>query len=251
VSRSIVCALMIGRKGSIGFPGKNIYPVLGRPLAAYPMLAARNSRYVERIFVSTDSTEIMTIAKEHDAALIDRPPELATKQALGEDVFAHGYHEIKNTLAKEGLNIELVVLLFANSATLNSDLIDKGIDILRTNAGFDSAVTTSIYNMWSPLRARKLGEDGCLHPMVPFESFGDPRTLNCDRDSQGDVHFADMAISVVRPECLENMADGLLPQKWMGQRIASIPNWGGCDVDYEWQVPMVEFWLRKHGFQDA
>jgi hypothetical protein len=37
----------------------------------------------------------------------------------------------------------------------------------------------------------------------------------------------------------------------MGQRIASIPNWGGCDVDYEWQIPMVEFWLRKHGIQEV
>ena len=251
MSKSIVCALMIGRKGSVGFPGKNIYPVLGRPLSAYPLLAAKSSHYVERIFVSTDSPEIMTIAKAHDAELIDRPPELATKQALGEDVFAHGYYEIKNTLKNEGLDIELIVLLFANAATLTGDLIDEGIDILRTNEIFDSAVTTSVYNMWSPLRARKLGDDGCLLPMVPFESFGDPRTLNCDRDSQGDVHFADMSISVVRPECLEDMAEGLLPQKWMGQRIASIPNWGGCDVDYEWQVPMVEFWLRKHGFHDA
>ena len=251
MSKSIVCALLIGRKGSVGFPGKNVSPVLGRPLVAYPLLAAKKSCKVERIFVSTDSPEIMTIAKDYDAELIERPPELATKQALGEDVFAHGYHEIKARLAKERQSIELLVLLLANAATLNSELIDKGVDILRADANFDSAVTTSVYNMWSPLRARKLGEDGCLRSMVPFETFGDPRTLNCDRDSQGDVHFADMSISVVRPKCLENMGQGLLPQKWMGQRIAPIPNWGGCDVDYEWQVPMVEFWLRKHGFKDV
>jgi hypothetical protein len=249
--KSIVCALMIGRKGSIGFPGKNVFPVLGRPLAAYPLLAAKNSILVERIFVSTDSPEIMAIATKHEAELIERPPELATKQALGEDVFVHGYQEIKRKLAGEGMGVELVVLLFANAATLNSDLIDQGIEILQKDESFDSAVTTSVYNMWSPLRARKLGGDGCLRPMVPFETFGDPGTLNCDRDSQGNVHFADMAISVVRPRCLEGLEHGLLPQKWMGQRIASIPNWGGCDVDYEWQVPMVEFWLRKHGIREA
>ncbi len=251
MSESIVCALVIGRKGSVAFPGKNIFPVLGRPLVTYPLLAAKASSHVKRIFVSTDSPEIMNIARENDAQLIERPPELATKQALGEDVFAHGYHEIKRLLAEEGKSIELLVLLFANAATLNSNLIDEGIETLRNDETFDSAVTTSVYNMWSPLRARKLGKDGCLRPMVPFETFGDPRSLNCDRDSQGDVHFADMAVSVVRPKCLENMAEGLLPQKWMGQNIAPIHNWGGCDVDYEWQVPMVEFWLRKHGFEEA
>ncbi len=251
MNKSIVCALMIGRKGSVGFPGKNVYSVLGRPLAAYPLLAAKASSYVGRVFVSTDCPEIMKISREHGADLIERPSELASKDALGEDAFAHGYQEIKRRLKKEGLDIELVVLLFANGATVNKELIDQGITILRSEERFDSAVTTSVYNMWSPLRARKLGADGCLQPMVPFETFGDPLTMNCDRDSQGDVHFADMSVSVVRPGCLEKLGAGLLPQKWMGQRIAPILNWGGCDVDYEWQMPMVEFWLRKHGFKEA
>ena len=59
-----------------------------------------------------------------------------------------------------------------------------------------------------------------------------------------------MGLSVVRPRCLDNLEEGLLPQKWMGQRIHPILSWGGCDIDYEWQVPMVEFWLRKHGFEE-
>jgi hypothetical protein len=142
-----------------------------------------------------------------------------------------------------------MVLLFANAATITGGLIDQGIEVLRTDSSFDSAVTTSVYNMWSPLRARRLDADGSLKPFVPFEVFGDPATLNCDRDSQGDVYYADMSVSVVRPACLENLDDGLLPQKWMGQRIAPIPSWGGADVDYEWQIPMVEFWLQKNGIR--
>ncbi|SVB14345.1 uncharacterized protein METZ01_LOCUS167199, partial [marine metagenome] len=79
--RSVVCALIIGRKGSVGFPGKNVYPVLGRPLAAYPLLAAKDSNQVERIFVSTDCPDIATIARDQSAELIERPPELASKDA--------------------------------------------------------------------------------------------------------------------------------------------------------------------------
>lgn len=251
MSDTVVCALMIGRKGSVGFPGKNVYPILGRPLAAYSLLAARASRYVDRVYVSTDSPEIMEIARQHNAELIERPAELATKAALGENVFVHGYNEIKKRLAVEGKTIELVVLLFANAATVTGDLIDQGVEKLRSGQSVDSAVTVSEYNMWSPLRARKIGADGCLNPFVPFETFGDPATLNCDRDSQGSVLFADMGVSVVRPHCLENMEEGLLPQKWMGKRISPIPSWGGCDIDYPWQVPMVEYWLRQHGFQEA
>ena len=247
----MICALMIGRAGSIGFPGKNTTMILGRPLAAYPLIAARGSRYVEHIFVSTDCPRIMAIASQFKVELIERPTELVTKEALGEHVFVHGYREISRRLAQEGKQVDLVVLLFANAATVTGQLIDIGIEALRNDASLDSAVTVSEYNMWSPLRARKVGPDGCLKPFVPFETFGDPETLNCDRDSQGSVLFADMGVSVVHPRCLENLEAGLLPQKWMGQKIYPIPSWGGCDIDFEWQVPQVEFWLRKHGFEAA
>lgn len=244
----MIAALLLGREGSIGFPGKNTYPVLGRPLLLYPMLAAKNSRYVNEVYFSTDSAAYKKIGREQGVFIIDRPPELATKEALGEDAYAHGYRVIRDKWREISKEVELVVLLFCNVATILSDTIDQGIEVLRANPEYDSAVSVSVYNMWSPLRARKIGPDGLLHPFVPFETFGDPKTLNCDRDSQGDVYFADMGVSIVRPRCLENLSYGLLPQKWMGQKIYPLKQWGGCDVDYEWQIPMVEYWLKKNGF---
>jgi hypothetical protein len=243
----MIPALLIGREGSVGFPGKNVYPVLGKPLMAYPLMAAKNAKSVDTVYVSTDSRKIKSIGREYGAEIIDRPPELCSKEALGEDAYVHGYRYIKE---KTGQDIELVVLLFCNAATILPETIDEGIAVLRKHPGYDSAVTVSKYNMWSPLRARKEGPDGLLHPFIPFETFGDPKTLNCDRDSQGDVWFADMSVSIVRPHCLEHLEDGLLPQKWMGQKIFPLKQWGGCDVDYEWQIPQVRFWLEKHGFKE-
>ena len=101
--------------------------------------------------------------------------------------------------------------------------------------------------MYSPLRARKLGEgNNYLLPFVPFETFGDPKNLNCDRDSQGDVYFANMSLSVVRPKCLLEISKGLLPQKWMGRNIKPIFQEFGCDIDYEWQIPLLERWIEKN-----
>ena len=243
----MIVSILLGREGSVGFPGKNLYPMLGKALMEYPLIAAKNSKYVDKMYVSTDSQKIKDIGRSYGAEIIDRPPELCTKEALGEDAYVHAYKYIRDHESEE---IELVVLLFCNAATITSELIDEGVEKLRANPDYDSAVTVSSYNMWSPLRARKIGDDGLLHPFVPFETFGDPKTLNCDRDSQGDVWFADMGTSVVRPRCLENLSSGLLPQKWMGQKICPIKQWGGCDVDYEWQIPMVEFWLKKHGMDE-
>ena len=239
---------MMGRAGSKGFPNKNLKKVLGRRLFEYPLIACKKSKYVDKIFVSTDCRIITRVSKKYGAIHINRPKRLTNSKALGEQVYEHGYFKIKKILNLDSKNIEFVILLMANAPTITGKLIDKGINILRKNKKFDSAVTTSIYNMWSPLRARKM-KNNFLKPFVPFETFGNPKTLNCDRDSQGDVYFADMSVSVVRSRCLENLKDGLLPQKWMGRKIAPIPSWGGCDVDYEWQMPMIEFWLKKNGYK--
>ena len=247
----MICALMLGRDGSTGFPGKNTYPMLGRPLMAYPLLAATGSRDVERCYVSTDSPAIKEIARQYGARVIDRPAELCTKEALGDAAFAHGHDVIKTELAAHGQEIELLVLLFCNAATIISATIDEGIDVLRRHPDVDSAATVSCYNMWSPLRARRITAEGLLQPFVPFETFGDPKTLNCDRDSQGDVWFADTSLSIVRPRCLERLEEGQLPQRWMGRRIYPLKQWGGLDVDYQWQLPQVEYWLKAHGMTPA
>ena len=242
----MITAIMIGRKGSRGFPGKNTYKILGRPLCEYPLIAAKKSKFIDKIYVATDCDKIKKISSKYNVEFINRPKKLNTNKALGDHVFEYSYEQVKKKNIKK---IELVVLLFANAPTINFKLIDQGITLLKKNKYFDSAVSTSVYNMWSPLRARKLASDGSLKPFVDFEYFGNPKTLNCDRDSQGNVYFADMSLSVVRPKCLENLKNGLLPQRWMGKKIMPIKNWGGCDVDYKWQIPGVEHWLNSNGFK--
>ncbi len=247
----MICAILIGREGSSGFPGKNVYPVLGRPLVAYPLMAAQQAPSIERVYISTDSPRLKEIGRELGARIIDRPDYLCTKEALGEDAYHHAHGIVRDELAEENDEPELYVLLMANAPTVTADTLEEGIRILRENPAYDSAVSVSCYNMWSPLRARKIGDDGLLHPFVPFEIFGDPKTLNCDRDSQGDVWFADMGVSIIRPRNLDHMDDGLLPQKWMGQKIYPLKQEGGLDVDYEWQMPQVEHWLKARGMAPA
>jgi len=239
----MIVGLLMGRKGSKGFPGKNLFPVSGHPLAYYPMRAAKECREIDRVYLSTDDEKLMALAKKNGVEVIKRPGPLCTDKALGEDVYVHAYHAAK----KKDKDIELVVLLMCNAPTVTPDIISKGIRALRGHPSYDSAVSVSRYNMWSPLRARRIGGDGLLHPFVPFEAFGDPGKLTCDRDSQGDVWFADFGVSVIRPRCLEHLEEGLLPQKWMGRKIYPLRQWGGLDVDYEWQIPQVEYWLKKQG----
>lgn len=242
----MIAALLLGRKGSKGFPGKNTTDVLDRPLAAYPMLHAQAAPSVDVVYLSTDDPALMEIARSMGVEVIERPDYLASDDALGEDAFRHGYEEIKRR--NPDAEMEAVVLLFCNAVTFTADHIEKGVSLLRENEQADSAVTVSCYNWYSPARARRINASGYLDPFIPFENYPDDIDITCDRDAQGDVYFADVCVSVIRPHCLENMEEGLLPQKWMGQTILPIDNWGGLDVDAEWQMPLVKYWLEHHGF---
>ncbi|MBI2095265.1 MAG: NTP transferase domain-containing protein [Candidatus Omnitrophica bacterium] len=240
----MIAALTIGRAGSTGFKNKNLYPIVGRPLSSYSMMAAKRSRLVDKVYVSTDSPEIAAIGKQHGAEVIMRDPNLATNKALSQDAFKNGYEVIAGLNKPE--KIEMMALLFCNGATVTPGIIDQGIEALRANPGLDSAVTVSRYNMWSPLRAHRIA-DGRLIPFLDPSAF---ESATCDRDSQGDVHFPDCSAFVVRPRCFD-FSYGVPPFPWIGRKVYPLEQWGGLDVDYEWQMPQVEFWLRKHGFTET
>src|SRR5262249_16228436 len=98
----MIVAILIGREGSTGPPGKNLKPVFGKPLVAWPVEGARAVREIDRIYVSTDSPRIKEIAQKGGARIIDRPPHLCTKEALGEHAYQHAHEVISAELSKEG-----------------------------------------------------------------------------------------------------------------------------------------------------
>lgn len=91
----MIAAILIGRKGSTGFPGKNTSHVLGRALCKYPLLAAQYSKHVSKTFLSTDDEDIKKIGQRYGVTIIERPAYLATKEALGEDAYIHALKVIR------------------------------------------------------------------------------------------------------------------------------------------------------------
>ena len=115
-----IVALLLGRRGSKGLPGKNYMKILGRPALHYPILAAKNSKYITHIFVSTDDEEIAKTAEQFKLRIINRPDWLCTDDALFEDALVHGYNQVKKSI---NLMPKYVVILMCNAVTINSNLI--------------------------------------------------------------------------------------------------------------------------------
>lgn len=74
-------AIIPARGGSTGLPRKNIKPLLGKPLVAWTIEQAKNSKYIDKVAVSTDDKEIAEIYRGWGVEIIKRPKELATDDA--------------------------------------------------------------------------------------------------------------------------------------------------------------------------
>jgi len=237
----MIVAVNTGRKGSKGFPGKNTHNILGYPLAYYSTKAAMDTPEIDKVYMSTDDPELIDMSEKLGIGIIKRSKELCSDTAKSGDVFLHALTEIEERLNER---VDLIVLLMANAFCITPEKLSEGIKFLQKHDEYDSAVTVSKYNMWNPVRARKI-VDNKLEPYDPFIFIEE--TATSDRNDQTDCWFADMGASIVRPMCLVHMKSGMLPQQWMGQKIYPLKQEGGFDVDYEWQIPLVEKWLKTYG----
>ena len=144
-------ALVIGKKNSMGVPGKNIKTILGRPAAEYAFIAAKYS-LIDKVYVSTDSDEIAAIGKPYSAIHIKRPDELATPEALTEDALLHAYDKIKEDHGSK--KISTISLLFCNNPAINVNLLNEAIEFMNETKEYDSCFSVAKYDMFSPARAR-------------------------------------------------------------------------------------------------
>jgi CMP-N,N'-diacetyllegionaminic acid synthase len=93
-----ICA----RGGSKGVPGKNIRPLLGKPLIAHSIEQARRSGLFDAVAVSSDSEAILQAARDAGAdVLVRRPEEMATDTAGKLPAIEHCLRSAEQTLGKD------------------------------------------------------------------------------------------------------------------------------------------------------
>jgi CMP-N,N'-diacetyllegionaminic acid synthase len=89
-----VLCVIGARAGSTGITNKNILPICGKPLIAWSIEQALQSKYIDRVVVSTDSKDIAEVACSYGADVpFIRPAELATSVAGKFSVFKHALSE--------------------------------------------------------------------------------------------------------------------------------------------------------------
>ena len=121
-----VLALIPARGGSKGLPRKNVLPAHGRPLLAWSIEAASQSRYVDKCVVSSDDDEVMEAGRRWGADVpFRRRAELASDTASSMDVVLHALDMLGAW--------DIVVLLQPTSPLRTAQDVDAALERMLLN----------------------------------------------------------------------------------------------------------------------
>jgi CMP-N-acetylneuraminic acid synthetase len=133
-----VLALITARGGSKGIPGKNLVPLVGKPLIAWTVEAARGASSLSRIVVSTDDDAIAAACRSLGAEVpFRRPPELAGDASSHISVVEHALRWLES---QERFLPDYVVLLQPTSPLRTSADIDAAVSLAQRK-GTDAVVS--------------------------------------------------------------------------------------------------------------
>lgn len=233
----MIVALLVDPDDSPDFPDDSA-EVMGRPLAAYPLMAAKGSEFVRRLYAQSHSPAVSRVAAQFAVHALIPPKAPEGGRLSDEALIAHAWPQIVDDLKAEKTAPELVVLLFANTGAVSTRLIDEGVQALLDDPALDSAATVSLYDRWSPRRAMRENAAGKLEPYA-----------ECVPDA-GDPWFPDWGAVVARPRVLDALRADSKPLAYLGKSVKPLKQVGGGPVDRLWQVPKMEYWLKKQGVRD-
>jgi len=154
-------AIIPARGGSKRLPRKNIVDFCGRPIIAFTMQAAVDSRCFDRIVVSTEDEEIAEVCERLGAVVDRRAARLATDTVTLVEVCL----DFLDREEAAGRRWDVLACLYATAPLRNAEDIRGTVALIEPGrCGFAMGVTTFDHY---PYQALKFGADSALTPMWP------------------------------------------------------------------------------------
>lgn len=229
INNKRIIAIVPARSGSKGLPRKNVYPLAGRPLIAWTLEAAKKSKYIDRLIVSTDDSEIMEAAKAHGVEVpFRRPPELSGDSTPGIEAILHA-------LSAVGQGYDYVVLLQPTSPLRLAEDIDACIELCY-ESGAPSVVSITEADK-NPYWMYRMTEERRLEPLFPEES----RIAN--RQELPKAYHENGAVYVAECEWL-NRTRSLETEETLGYIM---PRERSIDIDIKMDILVAEKILSTKG----
>lgn len=150
-----IIALIPARSGSKRIPHKNIKPFCGKPIIAYPITTALESKLFSRVVVSTDSQHIADIAASFGAeAPFLRPSSLSDDFTPTAAVARHAIKE----LGLDSSSCDVLCVIYPTAPLLQASFLAQGLQaLLDSSAAYSFGTLEYSYN---PYRSFSIDERG-------------------------------------------------------------------------------------------
>lgn len=186
-----ILAVIPARSGSKSVKDKNIRQFNGKPMLAHSIAHARESKYINRIIVSTDSEQYAQIANAYGAETpFLRPKEISGDFSLDIEVFEHALSFLEE---QEGYIPDIVVQLRPTYPIRDASDIDNMIKLLIDNDDADSVRCIApareiAHKMWY------YNEEGYITPIMKDI----PEAYNMPRQVLPKVYYQNACIDAIR-----------------------------------------------------
>jgi len=217
-----VVAIITARGGSRGIPYKNVADLGGRPLVVWSIEAARRSKCVTRLVVSTDDKAIADAARQHGAEVpFLRPAELGWDSSSHVEAVVHALEWMREN---EQRTYEYVLVLQPTSPFRSAEDIDHACAIVARQPARAVVGVSAAAN--HPYLTKKIRDDGSLEDFMPIpEGY-------LARQSLPEAYAVNGAIYVVRTDVLLDERT-FFPEPTFAY---AMPPERSLDIDTEWDL---------------
>jgi CMP-N,N'-diacetyllegionaminic acid synthase len=220
-----ILAVIPARGGSKGVVKKNIRMVAGKPLLAWTIEAAHQSKYIGRTILSSDDTEIIRVAEQWNCDVpFIRPSELAQDDTPGIMPVLHAIETLPG--------YDYVVLLQVTSPLRTVEDIDHAIKLCLTSR-FESLVSV-VEPEKSPYWMYSLNENGEMEELFPKQKIFHRQQLPATYAVNGAIYLS--RISFLKKE------KALLNSK---SHAYVMPKERSLDIDSEFDLRIASYFLSE------
>jgi len=211
-----VLAIIPARGGSKGLPKKNIKVLAGKPLIAWTIEAGKNSKYIDRLILSSDCEEIISVAKSYGCEVpFIRPVELSVDTAASMDVILHAINFFKE-------KYDICVMLEPTSPLRDSEDIDLALEQLVSADGAESIIGICKVESGHPVFLVFL-EEGMIRSYLNNNfKFFRRQDINDLYFFEGSLYISYISSLIKRQSFYHNNCLGYIVPKWKSFEIDDI-----------------------------
>ena len=221
-------AIIPARGGSKRIPKKNIKDFLGKPIIAYSIEVAVNSKLFSRVIVSTDDQEIRDVAIKYGAEVpFIRPKKIADDFTGTHEVIGHAV----KWLEESGKKMDYVCCIYSTAPLIDKDDLLKGFDMIKTNK-WNSVLAATNFS-YPIFRSFKNLPDGGLKMVFPEHYNSRSQDLPEVYHDAGLFYWAKPEIWKKKPEIFNERNSIVKIPNFRIQDIDTLDDWKRAEIIYQ------------------